>query len=493
MKVVQIEDRDVKGLAIPFIPWESQEPVIESFLNDRLLIILKARQLGLTWLALAYSLWRMLFNVGQQVNALSKREEPDAKELIRRMEFMLRHLPSWLVQERKHREIGWGGPVWSTSALKVTIHHKNDESSVFQSLTAARDSGRSFTANVVILDEWAFQQWAWEIYSAAYPSINRPSGGQVIGISTAARGTLFEHIWETAERGQNNFKPIFLPWWADPRRDEEWYENTKRDLPNHQAEYPATPQEAFSASEGHAFPEFNQEVHICEPFSIPDHWPRWRSNDPGYTDPFVWYWFAVSEDGQVYCYREYSREDYEPRVVYSEQAAMVVTKSVVEDGSGMPEPEDIMFTVTGRDAFTKHPETGKCIADYYMDGGIGGLMEPPRDVRTDRVFRRAVVHEYMKPYLDDNDKSNPHVTAKLQIFSTCNRLIETLPRLLVDKWDPEKVQKSAKDHWFDALGYGLVAWHINEATPPREENKSPIKKHKEKVAKRNQKRLRKLV
>jgi hypothetical protein len=83
-------------------------------------------------------------------------------------------------------------------------------------MAATQDAGRSFTANLVILDEWAFQQYAEEIYTSAYPTINRLGSGQVIGLSTAKRLTFYETMWKAAEAGKNKFKAIFLPWWTDP-------------------------------------------------------------------------------------------------------------------------------------------------------------------------------------------------------------------------------------------------------------------------------------
>ena len=200
---VQIEDRDAPGLAVPFALWPKQEEALQFFLDHRLTVCLKARQLGLTWLALSYALWRMLFTPGYYVVAISKRENPDVKELVRRMNFSLRHLPDWLVQQRSKKGPGWTGPVWDGSMLSITIDHPGSEPSTFQSMTAAADSGRSFTANLVILDEWAFHPWAQEIWSAAYPTINRPTGGQVIGLSTMARATLFEEIWQAAGKDED--------------------------------------------------------------------------------------------------------------------------------------------------------------------------------------------------------------------------------------------------------------------------------------------------
>ncbi len=65
-----IEKED--GIAVPFTLWEGQISVLKAFLTNRLLIILKARQLGLTWLALAYAVWRMVFFPGYQVGSFKK-------------------------------------------------------------------------------------------------------------------------------------------------------------------------------------------------------------------------------------------------------------------------------------------------------------------------------------------------------------------------------------------------------------------------------------
>ena len=136
---------------------------------------------------------------------------------------------------------------------------------------------------------------------------------------------------------------------------------------------------------------------------------------------------------------------------YSEQAKELTKRCTYIDADGNTEPEKFGFTVCGRDAFNRHPETGKSITDYYHEGGVTGCIEPPRDTRTDRVLRAAVLHEYLKPYLDEN---TGRTTAKLQIFDTCTKIIDTLPKLTTDENDPDKVAECSIDHWFDAVGYG---------------------------------------
>lgn len=485
------DDKEEEGVAVPFKLWEGQQQALKTMLDNRLTIYLKSRQLGLTWLALAYAAWRMLFYPGYQVVALSKKETPDAKELIRRMKFLFKHLPGFMVQQKKFASSDWSGPVWDSAVLSLTVQHPNNEPSFLISMASTEDAGRSFTANLVILDEWAFQEYAEEIYTSAFPIINRPTGGQVIGISTAKRNTFFEKMWKEAIENKNGFVPVFLPWQTDPRRTEEWYERTKQSLPNsYFSEYPATPEEAFSAGEGIAFPEFSYDIHVCKDFIPPKHWRRWMSADNGYTDPFAWYWFAVSEDGQIFVYREFTRSHDAPRLTYSEQARQVVELSTYVDiigGFEFETREKIDFISIGKDAWNTHhrDEKGKTLIDYYHEGGLYGFVP----AITDRRLRKAVVHEYLRPYLDENTGK---MTAKLQICKSCKKLIETLPQLVLDERDPEKVAESPIDHWYDALGYGLIAYHVG-ATKPLPEDAPLIRRHKERMARRSKKVWRRLA
>lgn len=483
------QDRD-KGGEGRFKLWPGQKRALKEMQENRLNIILKARQLGLTWLVLWYALWNMIRTPGYGVSALSKRDS-DAKELIERMEFMLRKLPSWLIVKKTKGTKDY--PLtWYATATRIEIYHRGKEKSRMKSETAGRDSGRSFTESLVIQDEWAFQQWAEEIWTAAFPTVNRPTGGKFIGLSTNKRGTLFEQKAKEAMNGENNFHFIFLPWHVDPRRDQKWYEAAKKELPNsYLQEYPATPTEAFSAGEDTSFPEFDRRIHVCDPFPIPEHWRRWRSVDNGYSDPFAWYWFAVSEDGIVYVYREYTRDHDAPKVTYSDQAREVKKRSKYEgtdeDGNPAILDEPIDFTVAGHDAWNTHhrDQNNKTIIDYYMDGGLGGFIEGVRD----RAHRKATMHEYLKPFEDEN---TGETKAKLQIFSTCKKLIETLPELVNDEHDPEKVADMDIDHWYESCSLGLTAYHTRKSEKPKEE-KPPIRRHKEKLAKRTTKYRKRLM
>lgn len=484
-----IEDKDSDTGKAKFRLWDEQKRLLAEIADNRLNIILKARQLGITWLSLWFALWNMIFTVGFTVVALSRRDD-EAKELIRRMEFMLENLPSWLIIRKQDAPKDYEGIMWDSITHEVMIIRADSEDSRIVAMPSAKDSGRSFTASLVILDEWAFQQWAEEIWTASYPTINRPTGGKVIGLSTAKKNTLFENIWYHAH--DYNFHRIFLSWRADPRRTDEWYEQTKKALcvnKKYLQEYPSTPEEAFSAGDLTSFPEFSEDIHVCEPFEIPKYWRKFGSVDNGYSDPFAWYKYAVSPDGIVYVYYEYSRERESQRIYYSDQSKHFnesMKYSEIEYGQVIEKMEKLDYIVAGLDAWNTHhrDQSGKSLIDYYKDGGIEkvGFMKAV----TDRKLRKATVHEYLKPYYDEVAGK---FTAKVQIFSTCKYLIDTLPRLVNDEKDMEKVEDSDIDNQYDSFGYGLITYHIEKSKVPHE-YKGVIDRHKSELAKKIKKKRR---
>lgn len=217
--------------------------------------------------------------------------------------------------------------------------------------------------------------------------------------------------------------------------------------------------------DGQAFEEFDTDIHVVEKFEIPDHWPGWLAVDNGHTDPFTWYWARVDERGIVYIVREFTRDYSDPKLTYSQQAKRVIELSTYtksEGGIFYEVKEPIVPAYCGHEAFASHPlAEGKTIAWYYQQGGLTGL----QPALPDRKMRKATWHEYLKHIeLTDPDPYTGRKTiAKVQIFNTCTRLIETLPIQMEDENDPEKVAESNYDHWYDGAGYALVSWHINRS------------------------------
>jgi hypothetical protein len=374
---VYIEDKDSPEIAIKFDLWPNQRDALETILHNRLVAGLKARQLGFTWLALSIATW-VLLKPGKSALALSKTEE-DAKELVRRVAFVLRYLPSYMMrpQELQDKNLMW----FEFTATSVTIHHPGGEDSTFKAFPAGANSGRSFTGNLLIIDEWAFQDYAREIWEAAFPTINRPTGGQVIGISTMKLGTLFEEIVNGALTGMNDFKVIFWPWNTDPRRDQDWYDRAKRTLGDAvYREYPATIEEAFSQAAGRFFPEVRKDVHVKpKEENIPAHFKRYAALDYG-LDRFSVLWFWVDTFGNCRIYREIAKSD----VIIKDAALLMLKENNGERLNGVFAPPDM---------WNRRQDTGKSFAASFAEHKI---FLTKSDARREQGW--VAVKELLKPY-----------------------------------------------------------------------------------------------
>lgn len=442
---VWIENKDNLGEpVIRFSMWDSQRTALNEMIENRLNIILKARQLGFTWLVLSLIVHNVLKYPGYRAICISETDDK-SKDLINRCELILSKLPEWLIiSEKKFKKFermngtgSYKGLYYIKSVHDVQIVRAGEDLehiSTIEAEPATEGAGRGLTGDIVFFDEWAFHRAAEEIFNAAYPTIARPTSGKFIGLSTNKRGSLYEDVWKHAE--DRKFHTIFRNCFSDPRRDEKWYEETAAVLRGKmQQEFPRTEEEALIAGENVSFPEFSESIHVCEPFDIPLHWRRWASVDNGYNDPYAWYKYAVDEDGTVYVYWEMSRWRNEPQVIYSDQAQMFQNSLLCMNNHGDMDLEKIDYIVAGLDAWNKHhrDQSGKCLIDYYREGGLKLGFVP---AVTDQKLGKATLHEYLKPYKDENTGK---VTAKLQIFSTCTYLISIMPQLVNDDKKPEIV------------------------------------------------------
>jgi hypothetical protein len=439
-QAVWIEDKTQPTGISRFNLWPKQIEALQVLLVQIFVIILKARQLGLTWLVLAYALWKLLFNPGFLAIAISKRDDPDALELGLRMQFMLRYLPDWFILPKKGCPAWYTGLTWSCDAHEIRIHRPGGEDSRFLTLPASPDTAHSFTANLVILDEWALHPYDEEIWTGAFPTMNRPDfSGQVIGLSTGRRGTLFERMWNDAVQKANRFVAVFLNWRADPRRTEAWREQTKKDLPNtYKSQYPETPEDAFTVGEGAFFPQWDPEHHvITDPIWYPPEYCQlFRAYDAGFGSNACCKWYAVFPDGRAVAYREY----YPRHVTDPEQAAEIKRLSIRPDG----QPELIRQTFADPSCWNKQSSTGESTAAVFAKCGVP-MSKADNDLSNG--WRR--LHQWLKPVDDGTGNTIPH----LRFTYNCPNTIRTYPACEQSKTNPEDISLKSEHHPQDVDRY----------------------------------------
>lgn len=236
------QDQGGETGTMPFHLWPAQRGLLSDIAHERLLLILKARQLGISWLCCAYALWLCLFRPGRLVLIFSKGQD-EANEMLRRVTAMYQRLPEAL------REALPAVVKQNTEAIEWA------NGSRIKSMPATKSGGRTYTASLIILDEFAFIQWARELYTALKPTID--AGGQLVLLSTAnGTGNLFYEIVERARKGVGRFVFRFLDWRARPGRDDAWYAATAADSVQSSLmgqEYPANADEAFEATNNERF------------------------------------------------------------------------------------------------------------------------------------------------------------------------------------------------------------------------------------------------
>lgn len=437
------EDKDADELVQSFANiWPEQEQALLDFENHRLNIVLKARQLGFTWLALNYAARLMLCRPGRTVLGMS-RSEDEAKELVRRMGVILRAIPS-LVKEKGNLPGDWAkhSPWFETTALSVTIHRNGKPDSVMQCFASSSDAGRSFTADLFIIDEWAAQPNAEDIWGSIFPTINRPTGGQLIGISTNQRGTLFETLWTT----ENGFYKIFIPWYADPKRTKEWYEETKKTIGEvlMAQEYPATAEEALNTPGGAFFPEVTDRSMLTDE-ELKGNTVTYFAMDYG-LDMFAGYF--INRDGygnsQVVC------EIHEPNKTVGEAAAII--KHYLKDYT-------VALFLAPPDLWNRSPQTGKSVAIIFGEYGINLTKVNNDMVAGCLALKELLIH------------GEGH--SKMTILNKCApNLLSCLKKIQHDEKKPRVYAKTPHDltHSVDAARYYAIYWTnpaINETGKKR--------------------------
>ena len=192
---------------IKFNLYPFQEKVLHHMNSEDYMIINKSRQLGISTLCSAYSLWMMLFHKDKNVLCIATKQET-AKNMVTKVRFAYDNLPKWLqIKTVEHNKLSLR--LANGSQIKAT--------------SASSDAGRSEAVSLLLIDEAAFIDNIDEIFASAQQTL--ATGGGCIALSTPyGTGNWFHSTWVKAEARENTFLPIRLPWTVHPERNEEWRE-----------------------------------------------------------------------------------------------------------------------------------------------------------------------------------------------------------------------------------------------------------------------------
>jgi hypothetical protein len=245
MLFVWIEDKQSKA-PIKLRLWPSQAAVIPQIINSLLLIFLKTRQIGLTWIAAAYVLWCAL-KYPLFLTIVISLNEDHSTEFLDRVKFILKRLPSWMVP-----------PIKKETTQNIIFDHQGTESSIL-SMPTIETGAESKTPNLLVIDEAHSIREIANIYNSSYPGIQQAHGQVIVIANSVKTGPGWPWVRDTymaSMRGDNSFTRIFLPWMAHPDRPGSFRELMVKegmDPDDVKMHYPETEEEAISVLGGSYF------------------------------------------------------------------------------------------------------------------------------------------------------------------------------------------------------------------------------------------------
>ena len=215
----------------------------------------------------------------------------------------------------------------------------------------------------------------------------------------------------------------------------------------------------FMNSGGLVYSEFDENIHVIEPFDVPLSWQDNISIDPGLNNPLSAHWYAVDYDGNVYVIAEHF-EAKKDVVYHAEKIKEISNKLNWHRASN-----GMISTLIDSAASQRTLAAEKSVVELFYDNGI--LANPKVDKNLFAGISR--VKSYLK---------NAEGKAKLFIFKTCTNLIREFKGYFWGKGD-NPIKKD--DHALDELRYYIVG---RPETPKKLSEKSDIQKDKEKLIKK---------
>jgi hypothetical protein len=237
-----------------FEMWPHAMEVVDALSLHRLIIWLKARQIGATTMLAAYNVFHC-YNPYAEALLFSQGED-EAEDFLSKCNLIHQHLPPHLQLELVKDNMG---EMLFANGSRI------------QAFPSTKKAGHGKTASLVTMDEADFHEYFDIGYEEVMPATG--AGGQVIIVSTANEENSesgFKKLFRNAP--QNGFHPLFYNWRVVPGRDDQWFADQKTkalDLARFVKQYPATKEEALAPSKELA--SFDTEVlewmrqFVCRP------------------------------------------------------------------------------------------------------------------------------------------------------------------------------------------------------------------------------------
>ena len=427
---------------IQFNLYPFQEKVLTLMKDNPYSIILKSRQLGISTLSAAHSLWLMTFHKDKNILCIATKQET-AKNMVTKVKFMYENLPSWLKIDASENN-------------KLTLRLING--SQIKATSASSDAGRSEAVSLLLIDEAAFIDNIGEIWASAQQTL--ATGGGAIVLSTPyGTGNWFHKTWVSAENNENDFIPIKLPWYVHPERDQTWRDR--------QDELLGDPRMAaqecdcdFSTSGDVVF--YSEWIEFLKESTIQD--PLERRG----VDQNLWVWEAADYSREYMITADVARGD--GKDFSTAHVIDIQTNTQVAEYRGQMSPKEFGYFLVGLGAeynnallAVENASIGWAALDSIIERGYSNLYHSPKSdqLTADSYLKVFEGNSDMTPGFTMSMRSRPLVVNKFReyvgdrsVTIRSKRLLEEMKVFIWRNGRPE-AQSGYNDDLVMAFGIGM--------------------------------------
>lgn len=170
------------------------------------------------------------------------------------------------------------------------------------------DSLRGVKLRGLVIDEIAsIRNWDWLWKEVLRPTLTDYQSPAIF-ISTPKGYNHFYELFKLGEGvGDSSNSAEYKSWrftsYDNPHIPKQEIDNAKQELTEDTfaQEYMAD----FRKHTGLVYKEFDRDIHVIDPFDVPEHWRIYRGLDFGSTNPTVCLWVAVDDDDNMFVVDEH--------------------------------------------------------------------------------------------------------------------------------------------------------------------------------------------
>lgn len=281
--------------------------------------------------------------------------------------------------------------------------------------------------------------------------------GQIFGTMTPLKGLTW--VYNTIYLNDKNDNEIWyemMEWADNPFLSKKEIESMTKSLPAEEIE--SRRYGKFMQNGGMVYSEFDENVHVIEPFEVPMEWQDNISIDPGLHNPLSAHFYAVDYDGNVYVVAEH----YQAQKTVEYHAEKI--KKIARDLNWKTDSKGFLRAIIDSAARQKTLASEKNVVELFYENGI--LVNP----QVDKDMFAGI--STVKSYLKTADGST-----RLFIFKNCVNLIREIKNYW---WGDGDLPIKKDDHALDELRYYLMTKPLNK----EKVTKTEIQKDKERMARK---------